>query len=165
MTWQAVHETPIGKVIISANDQALTGIHFPTHRGQDLLTPEWKARPDHPLLTETSKQLDAYFGGELREFDLPVYLDGTDFQLEVWGVLRKIPYGKTVSYVDIAKEIGNVARAVGQANACNPISIVLPCHRVIAADQSLGGYAGGLEVKQYLLNMEAKYGFGQGELF
>ena len=165
MTWQAVHNTPIGDVIISANDQALTGIHFPTHRGQNIVTPEWKARPDHHLLKEAGKQLDAYFEGELRDFELPVFLDGTEFQLEVWGALQRIPYGKTTSYVEIATEIGNVARAVGQANACNPISIVVPCHRVIAADQSLGGYAGGLEVKQYLLNMEARYGYGQGELF
>lgn len=112
----------------------------------------------HPILVEACRQLRAYFSGGLREFDLPLDLRGTPFQKRVWQVLRRIPYGKTRSYRDVAAEIGSpsATRAVGGANGRNPVAIIVPCHRVIAADGSLGGYGGGLPVKKLLLSLETR---------
>ncbi len=103
------------------------------------------------------EELIQYFRGELREFSLPLDLRGTPFQIRCWEALRKIPYGQTCSYADIAREIGSprAFRAVGQANHNNPVSIVVPCHRVVGAGGSLTGYGGGLEIKEKLLRLEA----------
>ena len=119
---------------------------------------EWRRDDEHPTLRNTVKQLEAYFRGELRCFDLPLDLRGTEFQRKVWRALRAIPYGETRSYRDIARQIGspNAMRAVGGANGRNPVAIIVPCHRVIAADGSLGGFGCGLPVKRLLLGVEAK---------
>ena len=111
---------------------------------------------EHPLLVEAAGQLRAYFAGELREFRLPLDLRGTDFQLRVWRQLLTIPYGETRSYSGIARAIGapGAARAVGAANGANPISIVVPCHRVIGGGGKLVGYGGGLALKKRLLDLE-----------
>lgn len=111
---------------------------------------------DSPLLTEAFRQLEEYFRGERKNFDLPLELHGTDFQRRVWQELLKIPYGETVSYKNIAERVGNpyAARAVGMANHNNPIAIIVPCHRVIGADGRLGGYAGGVDFKVALLALE-----------
>ncbi|MCW5978663.1 MAG: methylated-DNA--[protein]-cysteine S-methyltransferase [Bryobacteraceae bacterium] len=118
---------------------------------------DWWRDDAHPLLGDAAEQLRAYFGRARREFELPLDLRGTEFQLKVWRALRGIPYGERRSYRDIARAIGSAAatRAVGAANGRNPVAIVVPCHRVIAADGSLGGYAGGLRVKEMLLELEA----------
>lgn len=112
--------------------------------------------PEHPVLREAVRQLDAYFAGELQAFDLPLAPRGTEFQQRVWKALQGIPFGSTCSYGDVAREVGRAggARAVGQANRNNPLGVVVPCHRVIAADGSLGGYAGGLDRKRRLLELE-----------
>lgn len=112
--------------------------------------------PGHPVLRETIRQLDAYFAGHLHRFDLPLEPTGTQFQRQVWAALQEIPYGETRSYGDLAREVGRAggARAVGQANRNNPIGVIVPCHRVVAADGSLGGYAGGLDRKRRLLALE-----------
>jgi O-6-methylguanine DNA methyltransferase len=111
---------------------------------------------DPALLAPVRTQLEAYFRGELRGFDLPLAPHGTPFQLQVWAELRKIPYGQTISYGELARRLGNplLTRAVGTANGANPISIIVPCHRVIGADGSLTGYAGGLQLKRALLDLE-----------
>jgi methylated-DNA-[protein]-cysteine S-methyltransferase len=116
----------------------------------------WKRDDSAPLVAAVSRQLAEYFAGERREFDLPLDPRGTPFQKRVWSALRRIPYGKTRSYIDIARVSGSPkgARAVGMANHDNPIAIVVPCHRVIAADGSLGGYGGGLNFKRKLLDLE-----------
>ena len=101
------------------------------------------------------EQLEKYFGGSLEEFDLPILLHGTEFQVRVWNELRNIPYGETISYKFQAEKIGSVPRAVGLANGQNPVSIIVPCHRVIGADGSLVGYGGGLNRKRALLQFEA----------
>ena len=110
-----------------------------------------------PVLAEAARQLSAYFSGDLRDFDLPLRLRGTPFQTSVWQALREIPYGRTISYGELARAIDRpgAARAVGRANAQNPLAIVVPCHRVIGADGDLTGYAGGLGVKAALLALEA----------
>lgn len=111
----------------------------------------------HPLLAEAARQLYAYFRGELRVFDLPLDLAGTEFQQRVWSALRRIPYGETCSYAALAREIGSPGafRAVGAANGANPVAIIVPCHRVIASDGTLCGFGGGLDRKRYLLELEA----------
>ena len=110
------------------------------------------------LINNTRKQLDEYFAGNRKQFDIPIKLDGTDFQINVWKELLKIPYGETCSYLDIAKRIGNpkASRAVGMANNKNKIIIIVPCHRVIGSNKKLVGYACGLEVKEKLLELERK---------
>ncbi|OPZ79363.1 MAG: Methylated-DNA--protein-cysteine methyltransferase, constitutive [Alphaproteobacteria bacterium ADurb.Bin438] len=112
-----------------------------------------------PLLKETKRQIDAYFEGKLKVFDLPLKLDGSDFRIKVLKALQEIPYGEVVSYKDIALKIGNekASRAVGMANNKNKIPIIIPCHRVIGKSGKLVGYGGGLDIKTYLLNMEQYY--------
>ena len=111
-----------------------------------------------PVLKETAKQLDAYFKGKLMEFDIPLLERGTPFQMKVWETIATIPYGSTWSYKQLAKAVGNpnASRAVGTANGCNNIWIIVPCHRVIASGGGLGGYGGGLDVKQALLDIEKR---------
>jgi len=114
---------------------------------------------NHPVVRESLRQLTAYFAGRMTEFDLPLAMQGTEFQRRVWSALREIPYGETCSYGELARAIGKPAavRAVGAANGRNPIAIVVPCHRVIGASGKLVGYGGGLPMKQMLLGLEADY--------
>lgn len=146
--------TPLGMVTIQANPDGLLGIWFETctTKPDDL-----GVRDDHhPVLLQTKRQLEEYFSGLRNEFELPIAATGTDFQQQVWHALTTIPYGETWSYQDLADAIGNpkAVRAVGMANGKNPISIVVPCHRVIGKSGKLTGYAGGIERKQRLLALE-----------
>ena len=117
---------------------------------------EWQRNDGNPLLMEAARQLQAYFAGRLREFQLPLDIDGTGFQKRVWGQLAAIPYGETRSYRQIAQALGSpgAVRAVGAANGANPVPIVVPCHRVIGAKGKLVGYGGGLALKKRLLELE-----------
>ncbi len=148
-------DSPVGPLFIAADAQGLRAIEFrdnrhPVRRGDD-----WRAG-DSPLLARARLQLDEYFAGRRRSFDLPLSPQGTPFQREVWTALASIPYGRTLSYAQLAARVGRPAamRAVGAANGRNPLPIVLPCHRVIGADGSLTGFGGGLPTKQYLLKLE-----------
>jgi methylated-DNA-[protein]-cysteine S-methyltransferase len=148
-------DSPIGRLLLMANDDALELIEFarprwPMPRGVD-----WEER-ETPVLEETRRQLAAYFDGRLRDFDVPLAPQGTDFQQRVWRALHDVRFGTTCSYLDIARRLGDVraTRAVGAANGRNPIPIIIPCHRVIGANGSLVGYGGGLEIKRFLLAME-----------
>jgi methylated-DNA-[protein]-cysteine S-methyltransferase len=146
---QTVVDSPIGPLGLVASDSALQGVMFHAER--------LKADGGSPVLAEAERQLDAYFAGELVAFDLPLELDGTDFQQQCWLALATIPYGQTVSYGEQARRLGlgnDKARAVGAANGQNPLPLVLPCHRVIGADGSLTGFGGGLHVKRFLLELE-----------
>ena len=147
--------SPIGPLTLAAKDGALTAIDFGAPAGY--ADGAVSALRSDPVLAETARQLAAYFAGELREFDLPLRPGGTPFQLTVWEALRGIPYGETVTYGELARRIGRptAARAVGSANHHNPLPIVVPCHRVIGADGTLTGYAGGLGVKSALLAVES----------
>lgn len=141
-------QTPCGLLAIYADEKGITKAVF-VEAAQE--------SPSPSLLTSQCKvQLSQYFAGELTDFDVPLNARGTDFQRRVWAELRRIPYGETVSYVDIAERLGQptASRAVGMANGKNPISIIVPCHRVIGKNGSLTGYAGGLERKRYLLTLE-----------
>lgn len=153
--WTVV-ESPVGQLRLVADDEGLRAVEF--HPFGD----EVGVRDDEaPVLVETARQLAAYFAGELTEFDLPLAPRGTDYQLRVWEALRGVPYGGTVSYGEIAARLGQVlgaSRAVGLANGRNPIPVIVPCHRVIGAGGALTGYAGGLERKRVLLDLEAADG-------
>jgi methylated-DNA-[protein]-cysteine S-methyltransferase len=149
--------SPIGDLRIIERDGKISAIEFSPFRQPADGRPLGARSDDHPLLAETVRQLNAYFDGELTEFDLPLAPHGTDFQQRVWEQLIKIAYGETASYGEIAGRLGmtNAAsRAVGTANGRNPIPIVIPCHRVIGANGTLTGYAGGIERKQTLLELE-----------
>ena len=149
--------TPIGEMLLVASEKGLVQVHLPESKGVPWSTDERYDAGAH-CLPEARAQLHAYAVGELREFDLPLDERGSDFQLRVWAALRRIPYGETCSYGDIATAVGEdprvASRAVGLANGSNPIPIVIPCHRVIGANGTLTGYAGGIERKQTLLELE-----------
>ena len=148
-------ESPVGELTLFASDRGLAAVLWPNELRRIRLTPV-EEDPQHPLLLETERQLNAYFAGELREFTVPLDFSGTDFQKKVWLALTAIPYGETRSYAEIAREIGHpgAVRAVGAANGRNPISIIAPCHRVIGSNGKLTGFAGGLEAKAFLLAVE-----------
>lgn len=147
--------SPIGRLLLTSDGEALTGLYTePSQKAQS--TEGWVEDAGLKPLVATVRQLREYFAGSRREFDLPLRLQGTEFQRRVWSELQEIPCGVTWSYGQLAKRIGNpnAPRAVGLANGSNPISIVVPCHRVIGADGSLTGYGGGLERKRWLLEHE-----------
>jgi methylated-DNA-[protein]-cysteine S-methyltransferase len=149
-----VASTPIGDILLTAEDDALTGLFMSPHEGGPARHAEHG--PDSRPLAEAKEQLAAYFAGQLCTFDLPLALRGTDFQLRVWRELAKIPFGTTISYRQLAERVGNAkaSRAVGLANGRNPISIIVPCHRVIGSSGQLVGYGGGIDRKRYLLAHE-----------
>ncbi|HWR23744.1 MAG TPA: methylated-DNA--[protein]-cysteine S-methyltransferase [Feifaniaceae bacterium] len=145
-------ETKLGKIGVAERDNAITNVFF-----GGTVRPEGYIEHETPVLLEAAEQLNAYFAGTLREFTVPVLMEGTAFQQKVWRALTEIPYGETRSYGQLAQAIfgrSNAARAVGHANARNPISIIVPCHRVIGAGGVLTGYAGGLAAKELLLKLE-----------
>jgi methylated-DNA-[protein]-cysteine S-methyltransferase len=149
-------DSPIGELQLISREDKLVGLRMHAQRpSRD--TPPCNDRED-ACLARAVEQLEAYFAGELTDFDLEVDLQGTPFQRRVWAALREIPYGETVSYGELARHVGQpgAARAVGLANNRNPLAIVVPCHRVIGADGSLTGYGGGLERKAWLLEHEAR---------
>jgi methylated-DNA-[protein]-cysteine S-methyltransferase len=144
----------LGKMCLVSDGVALTELWLPSNVSDQTIT---RGEPDE-VLKETARQLEAYFAGQLREFDLPLRLAGTAFQQKVWDELTRIPYGETISYAELARRIGNpkACRAVGLANGKNPISIIVPCHRVIGANGTLTGYGGGIPAKQWLLKHEQR---------
>ncbi|MFZ6771705.1 methylated-DNA--[protein]-cysteine S-methyltransferase [Undibacterium sp. SXout7W] len=151
-------DSPLGRLLLAASTQGISGVYFEQHRHFKGST-GWKRRDDHPVLLAASQQLSEYFEGQRQEFTLPLDLSaGTVFQQTVWQALLKIPYASTESYSGLANQIGNprAVRAVGAANGRNPVSIIVPCHRVIAANGALTGYAGGMQHKQALLNLERR---------
>ncbi|MDH6354242.1 methylated-DNA-[protein]-cysteine S-methyltransferase [Dysgonomonas sp. PH5-45] len=147
------YQSPIGEMYLYEEDDFITKLVYRKTSGDGFQEKET------PLLKETIKQLQEYFDGKRKTFKVPLNLKGTDFQKQVWNALLNIPYAETRSYKDIAEAIGNpkASRAIGLANNRNPISIIIPCHRVIGANGSLTGYAGGLSAKQTLLDIEKQY--------
>ncbi len=153
---KAYYSSPIGTIEITGNEQGVNSLYFLDEKKSI-------SGRIHPSLKECIQQLDEYFNSTRKEFDLIINPEGTEFRKKVWNKLLKIPYGKTKSYLDIAKQMGdaNANRAVGNANAKNPISIIVPCHRVIGNDGDLVGYGGGLWRKEWLLNHENSLVFGK----
>jgi methylated-DNA-[protein]-cysteine S-methyltransferase len=149
-------ESPVGPLLLAGDSIALRSVSFRGSKRAAHPQADWKQ--DSTAFDEVLRQLEAYFRGDLREFELPLAMVGTKFQLLVWDALRKIPYGETISYAQLAQRIGNpkAVRAVGLANGRNPIPIIVPCHRVIGSDGSLTGFGGGLSMKKRLLELEQK---------
>lgn len=149
LQWKLV--SPIGSLFLVASEKGLSGIFW-----EKQLVPMAKKLADNSCLAQAAAELNEYFSGQRKDFSIPLDVIGTEFQKKVWRQLQKIPYGKTYSYKELAEKIKapKAMRAVGTANGRNPLSIVIPCHRVISADGSIGGYAGGIAKKTKLLNLE-----------
>lgn len=145
--YQYSYDTVIGKIYIAEKDNCICNVSFGTLN--------YKEKETY-LIKKTYSQLKEYFAGNRKSFDIPISANGTEFQIKVWKELQKIPYGKTATYKEIAENIGNknASRAVGMANNKNPIAIIIPCHRVIGSNGNLTGYAGGINIKKILLNLE-----------
>jgi len=154
-TYFTEFSSPIGTIQLRGTDGALTGVFMETQRHEPVRPDD--AGQDAGPLREARCELEEYFAGERREFSLALEPAGTDFQMRVWQALRAIPYGATISYGELAQRIENprAVRAVGLANGRNPLSIIVPCHRVIGANGTLTGYGGGLERKRFLLALES----------
>lgn len=149
-------ESPVGKLKLVASSEALVAVLWEEERPNRVKLDTMNLDLQHPILIEAERQLSEYFAGKRIQFDLPLQPDGTEFQKKVWQALRDIPFGKTKSYLDVARAVGSpdASRAVGAANGKNPLSIVVPCHRVVGANGALTGFAGGLETKARLLALE-----------
>lgn len=154
-TFYHYHTTSIGELLLAGDGDYLSLLGFPSGKMQRRHESQW-AKDGAPF-NDACVQLDAYFAGELKEFDLPLMPKGTPFQESVWQALTEIPYGETWSYGQLAASIGKpkASRAVGAANGVNPIPVIIPCHRVIGASGKLTGFGGGIETKQFLLELES----------
>jgi methylated-DNA-[protein]-cysteine S-methyltransferase len=158
MSAEALHQatvaSPIGPLTLVASASGLRALRWPSDAPEPI-----PGDPGHPVLSRAAGELAAYFDGRLRAFTLPLDLVGTEFQRRAWTALASIPYGATTTYGELAEQQGDRrrARAVGAANGRNPVPIVLPCHRVLGADGSLTGFGGGLDVKRFLLDLEARH--------
>lgn len=151
------YESPLGPLQLVASTKGLVAVLWPDDReGRVRLAETPTKNPDNDILSQTAAQLDEYFAGTRNSFDLPLDLRGTEFQVATWESLATIPFGETATYSEQAARIGRptAVRAIGAANGRNPVSIVLPCHRVVGADGSLTGFAGGLKAKHFLLDLE-----------
>ncbi len=163
MQYTSHYQSPIGNILLAADDTGLTGLWFEEQKYFARCLEQEHEERDLSLFKEVKHWLDIYFSGKEPDFAVPLHLKGTDFQMEVWEILCTIPYGKTVTYGEIARQLAAKkglkrmsAQAVGGAVSHNAISIIVPCHRVIGADGSLTGYAGGLDKKIKLLEIEKK---------
>ena len=161
MQYISHYHSPIGDILLAADDIGVTGLWFEGQKYFALHLDKEHQEKDLPVFTETKRWLDIYFSGKEPDFTVPLHFKGTDFQKEVWEILCSIPYGKTMTYGEIAKKIAfkrglkhMSAQAVGGAVGHNPISILVPCHRVIGSNGSLTGYAGGIDKKNKLLTLE-----------
>ena len=153
--YTAYYHSPVGLLKLQCSDKYIKSLSFSDAGGE-------MENDENKLLQTGMKQLDEYFSGKRKTFNLPLNQDGTEFQMKVWHLLYKIPYGRTISYNELAKQYGDLKaiRAVASANGKNNLAIIVPCHRVIGSDQSLVGYGGGLWRKKWLLNHEAKHHHG-----
>lgn len=149
------YDSPVGTLTLVASDAGLQAVWWP----DDVRATPLGDRANHPILASTVAQLDQYFSGTRRSFDLPLDPAGTPFQQKVWEVLRGIAYGQTITYAEQARRLGDVrkARAVGAANGRNPISVIVPCHRVVGSNGALTGFAGGMDAKGWLLEFEKSH--------
>jgi len=158
MRYFCLSQSPIDDLLLVSDGEALTGLYMGRHQYGPDIGLDWIRDDSIPVLAKTRQQLQSFFAGELQAFDLQLSASGTEFQKMVWNGLSKLPYGTTTSYGEFARSLGvpKASRAVGLANGKNPISIIVPCHRVIGANGKLTGYGGGLPRKQFLLELEAR---------
>lgn len=171
----SIYKSPIGEIIIVATDEGVSSSWFVDEGKRELIIKKlekesgnWLIEGTNDIIVRCKNQLKEYFEGKRKEFDIPFDINGSNFQLTVWNLLKKIPYGKTKTYKQLAQEYGDVKsiRAIANANGENPIGIIIPCHRVIGTDGSMTGYAGGIWRKEWLILHEQKYtGHEQTSLF
>jgi methylated-DNA-[protein]-cysteine S-methyltransferase len=157
MTYFMDYASPLGTVLLTSDGERLTGLYFAGEKGQPRIEPSWRQAPELPMLDQARRELDEYFRAVRRTFDVALTTAGTAFERRVWEAISRIPYGATTSYQALAASIGQprAARAVGSATGRNPIGIIVPCHRVLGAGGQLTGYAGGLQRKRALLELES----------
>ena len=155
-TYYTYLDSPIDRLLLTSDGRSLTGIYMLDQRNEPKLGRDWIEFKDAAPFAEATRQLCEYFAGERQDFDLPLAPSGTPFQIRVWQELRRIPFGQTISYGELAKRVGNAnaSRAVGLANGRNPLPIVVPCHRVIGANGKMTGFGGGIWRKEKLLEIE-----------
>ena len=157
MTYYSILKTSLlGDLLLVANPTHLTGIYFYDRQHSPVVQSDWKLAPQHAVLKQTRKQLQDYLKNVNKKISVPVHFSGTDFQQRVWQEIAKIPFGQTITYSELAARVGapEAIRAAGTATGKNPLSIVIPCHRVVGKNTTLRGYAGGLERKRHLLELE-----------
>jgi methylated-DNA-[protein]-cysteine S-methyltransferase len=150
-------ESPLGPMLLVASERGLAGVYFDRQKHLPRQRAEWRRDPANPLLARAKRQLEEYFAGRRRTFDLPLDPQGTPFQCAVWKAIAGVAYGETINYGELARRAGfpGSARAAGAATGRNPVGVIVPCHRIVGADGSLTGYAGGLARKRALLRLEA----------
>lgn len=160
MNYYCEVKTDLGPMHVTYSDNAISGLYWPSNLNRATLAKDFILKKDHTLIERLEAQLQEYFMGQRKTFDLPLDPIGTDFQRSAWQALVQIPFGKTISYQEQAEKLGAAqsSRAVGTANSKNPISILIPCHRVIAKSGKISGYAGGIENKKKLLALESGAG-------
>lgn len=153
-TKHTVVDSPLGELTVVGEDGVVTGLYFAKHRRRP--DPATFGPRDDAMFAEVARQLREYFAGERTDFDVPLAVEGDEFDQRVWALLRTIPYGETRSYGELARQLGDptLAQQVGAANGRNTVCVLVPCHRVVGADGSLTGYAGGLDRKRFLLELE-----------
>jgi methylated-DNA-[protein]-cysteine S-methyltransferase len=157
-TFRAICDSPVGPLTIVASGSGVRAVLWPEDDPKRVPMPDLQVQREHPVLMQAVKELGEYFAGTRQQFDVPLDPQGTEFQQSAWMVLRTIPFAETVSYGEQAEQMGDKrkARAVGAANGRNPISIIVPCHRVVGSNGSLTGFAGGLDKKAWLLQHESE---------
>lgn len=150
-------QSPLGPLTLIANEKSLIALLWNGHWPQWMHSVQMVSDSEHPVLRQAARELEEYFSGTRKTFSVPIQFRGTEFQMRVWQELRRIPFGETLSYGELASRIGSpqACRAVGAANRRNPLGIIVPCHRAIGADGSLTGFAGGMDAKRYLLALES----------
>jgi len=146
----------MGELLLVAMPSHLVGVYFANQHNGPKPSADWKKNPAHPILKQAGKELNEYLAGKRAGFSVPVAFDGTEFQREIWKQIARIPFGKTISYTELAQSVGapKATRAAGTATGRNPLGIIIPCHRVVGKDGGMGGYAGGLDRKKSLLKIE-----------
>lgn len=159
MRWYDFYRSPHGRMLLIAAEEALTGVYFEGQKYHPAIDPRWQPDARHPVLQQASRELDEYFAGRRRQFDTPLAPAGTPFQRAVWSAIATVPYGETITYAELARRAGypGSARAAGAATGRNPITIFIPCHRILDSRGALNGYAGGLERKRALLVLEGAW--------
>ena len=157
MHYYDFHESPYGQMLLVAADEGLSGVYFDGQKYLPAVASQWLRDAQHASLLQAKRELSEYFGGERKRFEVALAPEGTPFQRSVWKAISTVSFGQTISYAELARRAGQPgsARAAGAATGRNPIGVIVPCHRIVGADGSLTGYAGGLDVKRALLALEA----------
>jgi methylated-DNA-[protein]-cysteine S-methyltransferase len=157
MYYYDFHESPQGQMLLVANDAGLAGVYFDGQKYLPQVASQWRRDPDHAMLRQARRELAEYFAGKRKRFELALAPEGTEFQRSVWKAISSVEFGETISYGELAERAGcpGSARAAGAATGRNPLGIIVPCHRIVGANGSLTGYAGGLERKRALLALES----------